>query len=259
MTLSVVIITRDEEANIGCTLASVSWADERIVVDSGSTDRTRDIASHYGARVFEEPWKGYAEQKNAAIAKATCDWVLSLDADEEVSSELASEIMTVVRSADSADGYFVPRRNLFLGKWIRYGGFYPDPKLRLFRRGKGGFESREVHENMSVTGTTSKLSGVLIHHAYPTLTEYIATMNQYSSLAAEALRKGRKASGKSLAWFVSNVVLRPMWNFFWNYVVRGGFLDGREGLLLHLYHNAYVSWKYSKLWELQRTVDRKQK
>ncbi len=259
MTLSVVIITRDEEANIGRTLASVSWADERIVVDSGSTDRTREIASHYGARVFEEPWKGYAEQKNSAIAKSTCDWVLSLDADEAVSSELASEIMNVVRFANSADGYFIPRRNLFLGKWIRYGGFYPDPKLRLFRRGKGAFEHREVHENMSVRGATAKLNGVLVHHAYSTLTEYISTMNQYSSLGAEALRKHREGSGKSLPSFVTNVVLRPMMNFFWNYVMRGGFLDGREGLLLHLYHSAYVSWKYAKLWELQRAPDAKQK
>lgn len=254
MTLSVVIITHNEESNIGRTLASVSWADERIVVDSGSTDRTRDIASRYGASVFEEPWKGYAAQKNSAIAKATSDWVLSLDADEEVTSDLASEIMVVIRSADSADGYFIPRRNVFLGKWIRYGGFYPDQKLRLFRRGKGAFEHREVHETMSVKGSTAPLTGALIHHAYPTLTAYIATMNKYSSLGAENLANRHDVSGKSLPWFVANILLRPLSTFVWNYVFRGGFLDGREGLLLHLYHSAYVSWKYAKFWEGQRAA-----
>jgi glycosyltransferase involved in cell wall biosynthesis len=253
MTLSVVIITRDEEANIGRTLASVSWAEERIVVDSGSTDRTRDIAGHHGARVFQEAWKGYSAQKNSAIAKATSDWVLSLDADEEVTPGLASEIMNIVRSADSADGYFIPRQNLFLGKWIRHGGFYPDPKLRLFRRGKGAFDQREVHETMTVKGNTSHLNGVLIHHAYPTLAGYISTMNQYSSLGAQSLRiRQPQRSSKSLPWFLANIFLRPLLTFFWNYIIRGGFLDGKEGLLLHLYHNVYVSWKYAKFWELQR-------
>jgi glycosyltransferase involved in cell wall biosynthesis len=252
MTLSVVIITQNEESNIGRTLASVSWADERILIDSGSTDRTRDVASRYGAKVFEESWKGYAAQKNSAIAKATSDWILSLDADEEVTSDLASEIMAVIRSADSHDGYFIPRRNLFLGKWIRHGGFYPDPKLRLFRQGKGTFEHREVHETMNVKGSTSRLTGVLIHHAYPTLTAYISTMNKYSSLGAENLANGRQVSGKSLLWFLANIFLRPLATFTWNYFFRGGFLDGREGFLLHLYHSAYVSWKYAKFCELQR-------
>src|SRR5437660_1056704 len=252
MRLSVVIITRNEESNIGRTLASVTWADERIVVDSGSTDRTLEIAREQGAKVFQEPWKGYAQQKNSAIAKASGDWVLSIDADEEVSSELGESIRQVIgNGTPSIAGYFITRRNLFLGRWIRHGGFHPDRKLRLFRRGKGGFVERVVHETLRVDGATAELTGDLIHHAYPTLTGYLETMNRYSSLGAEvAVQKGQVS--QSLPSFLWNIRVRPTVNFIWNYVFRAGFLDGREGFLLHLYHHGYVSWKYAKAWEAKR-------
>lgn len=252
MGLSVVIIVRNEEANLGRTLASIAWAEERIVLDSGSTDRTLDIAREHGAHVFQENWKGYAAQKNSAIAKASQDWILSLDADEEVSPELATAIRQAIALPESGiDGYFITRRNLFLGRWVRHGGFYPDGKLRLFRRGKGQFAERAVHETMRVAGPTSVLHGDLIHHAYPTLAGYIDTMNRYSSLGAEVAAKENRVSRSSLGFF-TNVLLRPALNFFWNYGLRGGFLDGREGFLLHLYHNVYVSWKYAKAWERAR-------
>ena len=252
MSLSVVIITRNEESNIGRTLASAAFADERIVVDSGSTDRTHDIARELGAKVFDESWKGYASQKNSAIAKASGDWILSLDADEEVSPELAQSIGRATENATSnVAGYFIARRNLFLGRWIRHGGFYPDRKLRLFRRGKGEFVERAVHETMRVDGPTDVLEGDLIHYAYPTLTGYIDTMNRYSSLGAEvAMQKGEVS--RSFAAFFFNVRIRPALNFLWNYFFRAGFLDGREGFLLHLYHQGYVSWKYAKAWEATR-------
>jgi glycosyltransferase involved in cell wall biosynthesis len=256
MALSVVIITKNEEANIGRTLESVQWAEEWIVVDSGSTDRTREIARQHGARVFEEEWKGYAAQKNSAIAKASCDWVLSLDADEHVSPELAENIRHVVNVSEgpsAAVGYFVARRNFFLGRWIRHGGFYPDRKLRLFRRGSGEFVERAVHETMRVNGETVTISGDLVHNAYPTLTSYIETMNQYSTLAADVLVRERRVR-RSLPWFFANVRLRPVLNFIRNYFFRGGFLDGREGFLLHWYHNVYVSWKYAKAWESFRQM-----
>jgi len=256
MALSVVIITKNEEVNIGHTLESVQWADERIVVDSGSTDLTREIARQHGATVFEEVWKGYAAQKNSAIGKASCDWVLSLDADEQVSPELAENIRRIVgagRGPSSATGYFVARRNFFLGRWIRHGGFYPDRKLRLFRRGSGQFIERAVHETMRVNGATATINGDLLHNAYPTLTGYIETMNRYSTLAAEVLIRERRVRS-SLPWFFVNVRLRPVLNFIWNYIFRGGFLDGREGFLLHWYHNVYVSWKYAKAWESFRQM-----
>src|SRR5207248_2133028 len=252
MSLSVVIITRNEERNIGRTLASVAWADERIIVDSGSADRTLEIAREQGAKVFAESWKGYAQQKNSAIAKASGDWVLSIDADEEVSAELAESIRRSVSDAKSSiAGYFIARRNLFLGRWIRHGGFYPDRKLRLFRRSKGEFVERAVHETMRVDGPTAELTGDLIHNAYPTLTAYIETMNRYSSLGAEVAMQKRQIS-QSLPSFLWNIHLRPTLNFIWNYLFRAGFLDGREGLLLHLYHRGYVSWKYAKAWEAAR-------
>jgi glycosyltransferase involved in cell wall biosynthesis len=251
MSLSVVIITQDEEGNLGRTLQSVSWAHERIVLDSGSTDRTLDFARDHGAKVFAEPWKGYASQKNSAIAKASGDWVLSLDADEEVSSELAESIKHAINDSEGYNGYFIARRNFFLGRWIRHGGFYPDRKLRLFRRGTGQFVERDVHETIRIDGRTATLNGDLIHHAYPTLSEYIDTMNRYSSLGAQiALRDGKPS--RSFVAFLANVYYRPAFNLTWNYVFRGGFLDGREGFLLHLYHNVYVSWKYAKAWEASR-------
>ena len=246
------IIAHNEAANLGPTLQSVSWANERIVVDSGSTDGTVAIARDYGARIFEEEWKGYAQQKNSAIAKASGDWVLSLDADEEVSPELAVSIKeTITDRQEKHNGYFIARRNFFLGRWIRHGGFYPDRKLRFFRRGTGQFVERDVHETMRVEGSTGVLPGDLIHHAYPTLSGYIETMNRYSSLGAKiALEKGQIS--RSFPGFLLNVYYRPAINLAWNYFFRGGFLDGREGFLLHLYHNVYVSWKYAKAWEASR-------
>jgi glycosyltransferase involved in cell wall biosynthesis len=256
VTLSVVIITYNEEANIGRTLASVQslvsdGKGEIIVVDSGSTDRTVEIAKSFGAKVFLEDWKGFAAQKNSAIDKASGDWILSLDADEEVERELATLIGFVhgrkMQEAE-ADGYWMQRRNMFLGRWIRHGGFWPDPKLRLFRKGSGQFENRAVHEDVRITGKTAHLAdGALIHHSYPTLSDYIEHMNRYSSLGAEmAVAKGHTR------FSVFNIVIRPKATFIYNYFFRLGFLDGREGLLLHFYHAVYVSWKYAKAWELAR-------
>jgi len=271
MILSVVIITHNEEANIGRTLASVQplVADGRgeiIVVDSVSTDRTVEIAKSFGAKVFVEEWKGYAAQKNSAIDKAAGDWILSLDADEEVDQDLAAHIgnlilgqspntmkegdavfqITVV--ASTVCGFWIRRKNEFLGRWIKHGGFWPDPKLRLFRRDAGRFEDRAVHEDVRITGGAVVIRyGALIHHSYPTIADYIDHMNHYSSLGAEmAASKGHR--GFSLF----NIILRPAATFIYNYFFRLGFLDGREGLLLHLYHAVYVSWKYAKAWERAR-------
>ncbi|HMD17302.1 MAG TPA: glycosyltransferase family 2 protein [Terriglobales bacterium] len=292
MILSVVIITHNEESNIGRTLASVQplVADgkgEIIVVDSGSTDRTLEIAKSYGAKIFVEEWKGYAAQKNSAIEKATGVWILSLDADEEVEPGLAADITVlfpqsreealaqagkgspvteksvrkVIKLAKDTgmlakaskggvwlpvNGYWIFRKNEFLGRWIRHGGFWPDPKIRLFRKGTAHFEDRAVHEDVKlVEGISVALNGALLHHSYPTLTDYIDHMNRYSSLGAEmAVAKGH------VGFSPFNIVLRPWATFVYNYFFRLGFLDGREGLLLHLYHAVYVSWKYAKAWEL---------
>jgi len=245
LSLSAVIITLNEEPNLPRTLASVAWADEIVVLDSGSTDRTREIAESFKAKFFCESWKGFAAQKNSALQKASGDWILSLDADEEVEPALADEIRQTLAGNPSATGFWIPRKNFFLNRWIRHGGFYPDPKLRLFRRGAGTFEDRLVHEDLRVQGSTAKLRNHLLHHAYPTLDSYLEHMNRYSSLGAQMVTARNGLVGFSFL----DIVIRPQLTFFYNYFLRGGFLDGREGLLLHLYHAGYVSWKYAKAWE----------
>jgi len=257
VTLSVVLITQNEEGNLPRTLESVmplvrDGEGEIIVVDSGSTDRTVEIAQSFGAKVFVEAWKGFAAQKNSAMDKASMDWVLQLDADERLEPELTSEMEIALKGSATVggltvNGFWIPRKNFFLGRWIRHGGFYPDPKLRLIRRGAGRFEEYGAHPTIKVNGPTGKLSNALLHDAYPTLRGYIDHMNSYSSMGAEvAVAKGHRR------FTVGNIVIRPLLTFVYNYFIRLGFLDGREGLLLHLYHSAYVSWKYAKAWELSR-------
>jgi glycosyltransferase involved in cell wall biosynthesis len=272
--ISVCIITLNEEANIGRTLKSVQplVADgqgEIIVVDSGSTDKTVEIAKSFGTKVFTEPWKGFAEQKNSAIEKAQGEWVLSLDADEEVTDELARALSLSIRflatkelsnedgywlhnvvgikDPDHTDGFEIRRRNFFLGRPLRWGGFYPDAKLRLIRRRLAKFEARSVHEDMTIASEPAEVWTPILHHAYPTLSGYIEHMNKYSSLGAEMeIEKGRRG------FSFLNIVVRPWLTFVYNYFFRLGFLDGKEGLLLHMYHAVYVSWKYAKVWESSR-------
>lgn len=283
VTLSVVLITQDEETNLPRTLESVQplvrdGRGEIIVVDSGSTDRTLEIARSFGARVFVEPWKGFAAQKNSAMEKASGDWVLQLDADERLEPELAEEILWVLAGINRWEsdgfpvdddphsrelrnrglrygfdedlaGFYIPRRNMFLGRWVRHGGFYPDPKLRLIRRGAGRFEEYGAHPTIKLFENRGigRLKHAMLHTAYPTLRGYIDHMNSYSSSGAEiAVAQGHRGFNPL------NIVVRPLLTFIYNYFIRLGFLDGREGLLLHLYHSGYVSWKYAKAWELAR-------
>jgi glycosyltransferase involved in cell wall biosynthesis len=267
---SVAIVTLNEEENLPRTLASVAWAEEIVVVDSGSTDRTVEIARSFGATVIERPWPGFAAQKNFAIAQCTGSWILTLDADEELTPELQQQIRILLSSQPPTDAFFLKRRNLFLGRWIKHGGFYPDPKLRLFRRNVANFsqlpqfEERPVHEIIAFNGHAVTLDYDLIHHAYPTLSTYIEHMDRYSSLGAQIIVDKRKtglgyAGRGSFGYvvFVTRIFVVPGLTFMWNYIFRLGFLDGREGLMLHLYHATYTSWKYAKAWELakkQKTV-----
>jgi glycosyltransferase involved in cell wall biosynthesis len=253
VTLSVVLITQDEEKNLPGTLESVlplvrDGRGEIIVVDSGSTDRTLEIARSYGAKIFPEPWKGFAGQKNSAIEKASADWVLQLDADERLEPELAREIGSALSSRPALQGFWIPRKNFFLGRWIKHGGFYPDPKLRLIRRGAGKFEEHGAHPTINVSGPAGHLKHALVHNAYPTLRGYIDHMNSYSSMGAQVAVEKEHRSFR-----IADIVIRPWLTFIYNYFFRLGFLDGREGLLLHMYHAVYVSWKYAKAWELARS------
>jgi glycosyltransferase involved in cell wall biosynthesis len=253
MLLSICIITLNEEANLARTLESVkALADEIIVVDSGSTDSTVTIAQSYGAKVFVEPWKGFAAQKNSALAKAAGEWILSLDADEEVSPELAAGIKSVLKSGKipaEFDAYTMNRRNMYLGRWIKHSGYYPDPKMRLVKRELAEFELRAVHEDMKKLPRTGHLTGDLVHHAYPTLESFIEHANRYSSLGAGMVVAERKVGFSFL-----NIVLRPLVRFIYMYFFRLGFLDGREGLLVLMTHASYVSWKYAKAWEKSKAI-----
>jgi glycosyltransferase involved in cell wall biosynthesis len=258
-TLSVSLITLNEEENLARTLASVQFADEIVLVDSGSTDRTVEIARSFGAKVFAEPWKGFARQKNSAIEKCSGTWVLSLDADEELTEELQADICSMLDADEHitprVDGYRLRLRHIFLGRWMRYGGYYPDLKLRLFRRvtnsGPACFTDRPVHESVRVEGRVETMKNDFLHHGYPNLDIYLEHMNRYSTLGARIVAEKGKVS-RSLPAFLWNAVLVPKLTFLWNYFFRLGFLDGREGLLLHLYHSAYISWKYAKAWQIGR-------
>ncbi len=235
-TLSVAIITLNEEANLARTLASVQFAEEIIV---------------------PQPWQGFAAQKNSVIERCTGTWVLSLDADEELTPELQTEIRALLRGKPSADAYLIRRRNLFLNRWIRHGGYYPDPKLRLFRRHAANFApparftDRPVHETIAFDGALETLNADLIHHAYPTIESYIEHMDRYSTLGAQIVISKGQTSRSWLAFYY-NILIVPTFTFIYNYIFRLGFLDGREGFLLHLYHSTYTSWKYAKAWQTTR-------
>jgi glycosyltransferase involved in cell wall biosynthesis len=254
-TLSVAIVTHNEQANIARTLTSVQWADQIIVVDSHSTDGTAEIARSFNATVISREWPGFAAQKNFAITQCTGDWILTLDADEELTPDLQTEIRSPIISSADVTAFYLKRRNLLLGRWMKHGGLYPDAKLRLFRRIPEAtlqFTPRAVHEIIHFSGATATLNADLIHHAYPTLASYIEHMDRYSTLSAPILvDKGRTSS--SLLAFFAQVFLLPRITFVQNYIFRLGFLDGREGFLQHLYHATYTSWKYAKAWELCRS------
>jgi glycosyltransferase involved in cell wall biosynthesis len=251
--LSVAIITLNEEANIRRTLESVTWADEIVVVDSGSTDRTMAICREFTDNVMHQDWLGFARQKNLAIDRTSGDWVLSLDADEPVEPALAAEIKSLMERSDACDGYRIPRRTFFLGREIRHGGWYPDHNLRLFKRGKGRFEERAVHEAINVDGTIGTTRHALLHYAYPDLASYMASIDRYSTLAVAVMAETGISPSKA-GW--PNLLLRPLFTFLYKYIFRLGFLDGKHGLVLNLFHAYYVFAKYAKAWEKSTGQDR---
>ena len=251
--LSVAIITLNEEANIRRTLESVKWADEIVVVDSGSTDETVKISREYTDRVIHQEWLGFARQKNLAIDRTSGDWVLSLDADEPVEPSLAEEIRRIIAAPGACDGYRIPRKTFFLGKQVRYGGWYPDYNLRLFKKGSGRFEDRAVHEAIKVNGSVGHTEHALEHYAYPDLTSYMDSINRYSSLAVEVMTE-QGIAGYKTGWM--NMAFRPVFTFLLRYVVRLGFLDGKRGLILNLFHAYYVFAKYAKAWERKAAISK---
>jgi len=250
-TLSVAMIATNEEKNLPRTLEAVKWADEIVIVDSGSVDRTPEIAKSYGAKhSFNRDFRGHPEQKTIAIGKCTGDWILLLDADEVVTPELAEEIRRTIENPQY-EAYWVPRLNLFMTRWIRHGGFYPDHKLRLWRRGSAQMETNVgPHGTPQFAGPKGTLKHDLIHYAYPSFELYLSHMNDYSSENVYALVNKSKA--KSTAAMLWLAVVNPVATFVKNYFFRLGFLDGAEGLVYHLNHSVYIHWKYVKAWDAQK-------
>ncbi|MFA6467389.1 MAG: glycosyltransferase family 2 protein [Bacteroidota bacterium] len=243
--LSVVIITKNEEANIERCLKSVQWADEFIVVDAESTDKTVRIAESLHARVIIRPWEGFAKQKEFAMHQSSNEWVLSLDADEEVTEELQKEIRAVITLPESLNGYEIPRKSFFLGKWIRYGGWYPGYQLRLFRKSKTRMNHRPVHEGFLIEGLIGVLKSDLNHYTYNSLHQYIEKMNDYSSL--DVLNK--LSSGRTVHWY--NFILNPLSVFLRMFISLKGYKDGFYGYILAYYSAIHSLAIFAKCWEYQ--------
>ena len=246
MKVTVTVITRDESANIAAALQSVSWADEIVVVDSGSTDDTVAIARRYASRVEVRDWPGYGAQKNYAAQIASHDWILSLDADERVTPQLADEIRQLLAHPPSAPGYRIPRVTFYLGRWIRSTDWYPDYQLRLYDRRSGTWNARRVHESIDLAGAAGRLRHELHHHAYRDISHHLATIDRYTTLAAEQwFAEGRRTSALEL-------LVHPRLAFLRNYLLRGGITDGAAGLLVSKMNSYYVFLKFAKLWEMQQ-------
>lgn len=253
MALSVVIVAQDEERTIGKVIEAVKpIADEVLLIDSGSTDRTIEIAQSLGAECRHQDWLGYAAQKNLALSLAKYDWVLSLDADEIVTPELVAEIKQILDSPNATeyDGYRIPRM-LYIGDVeVKHGGFYPDAQLRLIRRGKGQFNDRLVHEAIKMDGPVKLLDNFMRHYAYKDVAGFSAAMEKYARLSAKEYARRNKFGWKC---HPINEMLHPLWTFFLRYFGRAGFLDGSLGLELAGIYSDYVRKKIRYLRELEAT------
>jgi glycosyltransferase involved in cell wall biosynthesis len=243
--VSIVIVTKDEEANIEAALDSVRDAAEIVVIDSFSSDRTVEICRKYTDKVLQKEWTGYARQKQAAVDLAAGPWVFILDADERFTPELKAEVINAIKE-NSHDGFYVPRKNFFMGRWIRHGGWQPDYTLRLFRKSAGKVESREVHEKVIVNGSVSYLKNPLVHYTYNSVSDYLKRMDIYSELAAKELKKTGVAPN------MLDFLIRPLITFIKMFFFRFGFLDGRYGLVLALLYSYYTFLKYAKTWEMKQ-------
>ena len=243
--VSVVVVTKDEEKNIERALKSVSAFDDIVVLDAFSSDATVGICGKYTDRVYQREWMGYARQKQAAVDLAANPWVLILDADERVTEGLAEEIKKRMKGS-GPDGFYVPRKNFFLGRWIRHSGWWPDYTLRLFRKDVSRVEFREVHEKVVVDGPVDYLRQPLEHYTYGTISDYVRKMENYSTLSAAELHN------KKAAPYVLSMLVNPFWVFVKMFFLRQGFRDGVHGFILAGLYGFYTFLKYAKMWEKKR-------
>jgi len=250
--LTVTIITLNEAHHIAAAIDSAAWADEILVVDSGSTDDTVAIAAGKGVRVMKRTWPGYVDQKNYAASVASHDWIFSLDADERITPALADDIRRVVASEPAERAFRVPRVTFHLGRWVRTTDFYPDYQTRLYDRRKARWQGKYVHESVVADGPSGQLQHELQHYSYRDLSDHLERINHYSTLAARQMyESGRRASAVDL-------LAHPPAAFLRNYVLRGGFTDGMPGLTISLVNAYSVLLKFAKLWELQQQTSKAQ-
>jgi glycosyltransferase involved in cell wall biosynthesis len=249
--VSAVIIVYNEEKNLRECLETVQWADEIVVVDSHSQDRTVEIAREFTKKIFQKEYKGHIDKKRFAVSKATHDWVFSIDADERVTPQLKKELREVLaQGGGEAVGYDMPRMTRHLGRWILHGEWYPDLVTRLFRRSRMRYEGTEPHDRVILEGKRGHLSGMLLHYNYRDFAHQIQTVQSYSDVAAQALfAEGRRAGFR-------NLMLRPPFKFFKCYILKRGFLDGWPGFIIAATSAFYVLAKYVKLYEMQRCTNR---
>jgi glycosyltransferase involved in cell wall biosynthesis len=243
--LTVTIITKDEESNIGRCLESVKWADEIVVIDSGSRDKTLEICRRYGCRIIETEWLGFGPTKQLGVKAASNDWILSIDADEELTVSLIKKIMEVLASKDIHKGYCIKRNSFYLGRMIKFcwGRDFP---LRLFNRNYGNFDEKSVHESVQMEIEVGKIKEPMLHYTYPTIESHVKKINLYSSLGAvQSYEKGKRSS-------IPKALLRGVYFFIEMYFFRLGFLDGKEGLVLSVVSSYGATYKYLKLWEIDK-------
>lgn len=246
MSLSVCVICFNEEHNIRRCLKSAAWADEIVAVDSMSEDKTVEIAKEYTDSVFQRPWSGYEDQKNFALSKARGDWIFSLDADEEITEALRNEIKAEINKTNAKDGYRIPRRSFYQGRWINHSGFYPDKQLRLFKRDRGHWTGGRVHERVEIQGSIGDLKNDLLHYPYKgVISGQLHTVNEFSGLIAEDMYERGKR------YHVSLLLLRPLFKFVEVYLLKLGFLDGLAGFIIAA-SSAYAMFvRYIKLREIE--------
>ena len=247
MKVSGVVVCFNEEANIERCLKSLLWTDEIVVVDSYSTDKTISICKRYTDRIYQRKWPGINKQKEYAVSLTRNEWVFVLDADEVVSEELSKEIMERLKyDNERYDGYMVKRHTHYLGRWINHGGWYPDYKLRLFKKEKGYFAGEDPHDKIIVDGEVSKLKGEIYHFTYQDISHHIRTINNFSDVVS------RSMWNHSEKFILSKMLIKPMIKFAETYIYKLGFLDGMPGLMIAVLSSYYVFLKYAKLWELKR-------
>ena len=246
MKISATVITYNESANIARCLKSLDFCDEIVVVDSLSQDDTLKIAKSLGAKVYSQRFLGYIAQKQLAVEKASYDWILSLDADEEISSELRASILELKQKEPSADAYLMHRISFHLGRWIRHGGWYPDKKVRLFNRKKARWGGYNPHDKVIVQGSIGKLKGDIKHYVFRDLRHNVDTNNAYSTIMAEDLYK------QGERFKLTKLLLKPIGKFFEVYIYKRGFLDGMAGFIIAVGASYSMFLKFAKLWELEK-------